>query len=176
MSVSKEDRIQDAANSVFLRYGYKRVTMNEIAEAVGISRPSLYLVFGSKEEVFSALLRRNIGRSIQRIREGMAEQTSSREKLRLAFEIWAVQSFDLMLRSPEAKELYDCGFEFARETMDWGHREFESTLTPHLKETEGLAPETLARLLSSAVRGFKQVAKDAFELRQLIDDVLRLIG
>jgi len=175
MLPSKEERIQDAANRVFLQYGYKRVTMNEIAEAVGISRPALYLSFGSKEEVFRALLERNLGRALGKIREGMERLPSPKEKLRFAFDVWAVQTFDLIRRSPEAKELYDSGFEFARDTMERGYAAFESLLVPQLPPTAGLTPEVLAKILSAAVRGFKQIAHDGNELGALIDDFLKLV-
>jgi AcrR family transcriptional regulator len=45
MSDDKRTRILAAARSVFLRYGFKRVNMNDIADAAGVSRPALYLLF-----------------------------------------------------------------------------------------------------------------------------------
>jgi len=55
MDVAKREKVLTAALDVFLRYGYKRVTMNDIATAAGISRPALYLVFESKEEIFKGV-------------------------------------------------------------------------------------------------------------------------
>ena len=52
MSESKKSKILTAARAVFLRYGYKRISMNDIAEAAGVSRPALYLLFKNKEEIF----------------------------------------------------------------------------------------------------------------------------
>jgi len=49
MDIAKREKVLEAALGVFLRYGYKRVTMNDIAEAARISRPALYLVFDSKD-------------------------------------------------------------------------------------------------------------------------------
>jgi len=57
MNEAKKAKVIEAAQSVFFRYGYRRVTMRDIAEAAGISRPALYLLFCSKEEVFEATLR-----------------------------------------------------------------------------------------------------------------------
>ena len=51
----KRDKVLTAARNTFLRYGFKRVTMNDIAEAAGISRPALYLVFDNKEEIFKGV-------------------------------------------------------------------------------------------------------------------------
>jgi len=55
MDIAKRNKVLAAALDVFLRYGYKRVTMNDIAEAAGISRPALYLVFESKEEIYKSV-------------------------------------------------------------------------------------------------------------------------
>ena len=55
MDIAKRNKVLAAALDVFLRYGYKRVTMNDIAEAASISRPALYLVFESKEEIFKSV-------------------------------------------------------------------------------------------------------------------------
>ncbi len=56
VSDEKRQQILAAALEVFFKYGYKRVSMNEIAETAGISRPGLYLHFSSKEEVFRAAI------------------------------------------------------------------------------------------------------------------------
>ena len=55
MDIAKRDKVLAAARGIFLRYGFKRVTMNDIAEAASISRPALYLVFESKEEIFKSV-------------------------------------------------------------------------------------------------------------------------
>ena len=52
MASDKKSRILAAARDVFIRYGYKRVTMGDIAKAAGMSRPALYLVFQCKPEIF----------------------------------------------------------------------------------------------------------------------------
>ena len=59
MGTEKEQKVLNAAWSVFMKYGYKRVTMGDIAEAAGISRPALYLIYNKKEDVFRAVVRHN---------------------------------------------------------------------------------------------------------------------
>jgi AcrR family transcriptional regulator len=51
----KHDQILSAALGVFGRHGYRRTSMELIAQAAGVSRPSLYQYFGSKQEVFRAM-------------------------------------------------------------------------------------------------------------------------
>lgn len=54
----REQRILDAAAQLIIHYGYDKTSVSEIAEAAGISKGAIYLHFTSKEELFTALLRR----------------------------------------------------------------------------------------------------------------------
>ncbi|HPL67833.1 MAG TPA: TetR/AcrR family transcriptional regulator [Smithellaceae bacterium] len=48
--------ILEAAAKVFLRYGYKKTSMDDLARATGFSRQGLYLHFKTKEELFRAAI------------------------------------------------------------------------------------------------------------------------
>ena len=50
-------RICDAANDLFFEHGFAGVTMEEVAQAVGIRRSTLYLHFRDKEEILAAIAR-----------------------------------------------------------------------------------------------------------------------
>jgi AcrR family transcriptional regulator len=50
-------RIVDAAGGLFLSRGFVRVTADDIAAEVGISKATLYKVFRGKEEILSAFIR-----------------------------------------------------------------------------------------------------------------------
>jgi AcrR family transcriptional regulator len=52
------DQVLDEAMKVFWRKGYDGASIGDLTEAMGIQRPSLYLAFGSKEELFAAALAR----------------------------------------------------------------------------------------------------------------------
>lgn len=56
--VDKDARRRDilsAAALVFAKYGYQRATIDQISEAAGIAKGSIYLTFASKEDLFYAL-------------------------------------------------------------------------------------------------------------------------
>jgi AcrR family transcriptional regulator len=182
MDVAKRDRVLDAALDVFLRYGYKRVTMNDIAEAAGISRPALYLVFESKEEIFKSVHERWVKETLVDIESKISRLRTPEEKLRTAFELWTVQPFERMRASSEAAELLECTFGFAQDSVNQGYRSFEKILLPVLKTLSKfqsaktkVSAEKTAHILSGAVRGFKIVAKDASEIRSLIKELLILL-
>jgi AcrR family transcriptional regulator len=52
----RETAILTAAAQLIIRYGYNKLTMTDIADAVGLSRGLIYLHFKSKDEVLEALI------------------------------------------------------------------------------------------------------------------------
>lgn len=52
---SAREQILDAALGCFTRYGYRRTSMELLANAAGMSRPALYQHFSGKEELFKAM-------------------------------------------------------------------------------------------------------------------------
>ncbi|MDI1480322.1 TetR/AcrR family transcriptional regulator [Polyangium sp. y55x31] len=55
---SRADRILDAAGTLLLRMGYRKVTIEDIAKQADIGKGTVYLHWRSKEQLFQALLRR----------------------------------------------------------------------------------------------------------------------
>ena len=55
--IAKERRILDAALRVFSETGYSGTTMDALAAAAGLTKPTLYQYFDSKEQLFSAMMR-----------------------------------------------------------------------------------------------------------------------
>ena len=52
------ERIQGTALDHFLQFGFSKVTMNEIAEELGMSKKTLYQYFPGKEELLSEVVNR----------------------------------------------------------------------------------------------------------------------
>ncbi|WP_051203706.1 TetR/AcrR family transcriptional regulator [Streptomyces thermolilacinus] len=60
----------DAAVRVFGRRGYRAASMEEIAELAGVSKPLVYLYLHSKEDLFTACLRREAAALMAAVRAG----------------------------------------------------------------------------------------------------------
>ena len=54
-----------AATSAFVKSGYRRTTMNDVAEAADMSRPALYQVFKDKEDVFCSAVSHLINKAVK---------------------------------------------------------------------------------------------------------------
>jgi AcrR family transcriptional regulator len=182
MDSAKKGKVLTAARDIFLRYGFKRATMNDIAEASSISRPALYLVFENKEEIFNSVYEQWVNETLVEIERKISHLKLPEDKLRAAFELWTVRPFEMMRASSEVAELLECTFGFAQDSVNQGNRSFEKILLPVLKSHSKfqstktkVSAEKTAHILSGAVRGFKISAKDAAEIRSLIKELLILL-
>ena len=81
------DEALDSAMEVFWRHGYEGASLSDLTEAMGIARPSLYAVFGNKEELFRKALDRYSQMKSGSACDALNEATSRRavEKLLLGF-------------------------------------------------------------------------------------------
>jgi AcrR family transcriptional regulator len=75
-----EDQALDAAIDVFWRLGYEGASMAELTKAMAINRPSLYAVFGSKEDLFVRALQR-YGSTYHRHLKTLLSQSTAYEVL-----------------------------------------------------------------------------------------------
>jgi AcrR family transcriptional regulator len=55
------ERIVETAERIFLRSGFNRVLMDDLARELGMSKKTVYSHFGSKEELLRAVLERRTG-------------------------------------------------------------------------------------------------------------------
>ena len=51
----RADRILDTARDLLLAWGYRRVTIDELARRAGVGKGTIYLHWRSREEVFHAV-------------------------------------------------------------------------------------------------------------------------
>ncbi|MGW5973075.1 TetR/AcrR family transcriptional regulator [Streptomyces sp. NPDC055186] len=66
----REQQMLDAAVRTFGRRGYTAASMDEIAELAGVSKPLVYLYLNSKEELFTACIRREGAALVEAVRAG----------------------------------------------------------------------------------------------------------
>jgi AcrR family transcriptional regulator len=78
----REQQMLDAAVEMFSVNGYHDTSMDAIAAKAEISKPMLYLYYGSKEELFGACLERELARFIDGVREDINLEQSPKHLLR----------------------------------------------------------------------------------------------
>ena len=78
----REQQMLDAAVQIFSVNGYHETSMDAIAAEAEISKPMLYLYYGSKEELFGACLNRELNRFVDVVRADIDLTQSPKELLR----------------------------------------------------------------------------------------------
>jgi AcrR family transcriptional regulator len=78
----REQQMLDAAVQMFSVNGYHETSMDAIAAEAQISKPMLYLYYGSKEELFGACLDRELTRFIDAVRADIDPDQSPKDLLR----------------------------------------------------------------------------------------------
>lgn len=84
-AAERRDQILDVALGVFATNGYHDTSMNDVAEAAGVTKPVLYHHFDSKRELYRALLDLAGDRLLSSIRDAVAGATTGKEMTSAGF-------------------------------------------------------------------------------------------
>ncbi|MCR8843416.1 TetR/AcrR family transcriptional regulator [Paenibacillus sp. SC116] len=77
----KWNLILDAAYELFGANGFYETKMSEIAERAGIAKGTLYLYFSSKEQLFTAMTKRDFEQFLEQLTNGLQQSESLKERL-----------------------------------------------------------------------------------------------
>jgi AcrR family transcriptional regulator len=162
MSDEIRERILDAANRLFLQYGYKRTTVDDIASAAGIAKGSLYLHFKSKEAVFCAASQRVCRQVLDTISATAAGDLPVEQKIHNLCLDSALYVWDFCHQAPHSPDLFNeilsaaakyalPAYDAARDVIAGVIEEGQSKGV-FCKEHD---PAVTARLLQLAMKGFE---------------------
>jgi AcrR family transcriptional regulator len=88
------DLILDAVDVLLAKFGYKKMTMEDVARQVGIGKGTIYLHFPGKEELILAHIDRIADRLVARLLEIAASSESSDRRLRKMLVLRVLFRFD----------------------------------------------------------------------------------
>jgi AcrR family transcriptional regulator len=143
-SAARRAAILDAATGVFLRYGFKKTSMDDLARAAGLSRQGLYLSFATKEALFKEALLHVLATTRAAARAALArEDLGVEERLLGAFE------------AAHGQALGQAGAEHMSELLETA----AELVGPRVDELEQGLVADVARVLRSA--GVAEAWKDA---------------
>lgn len=143
----KRAKILEGARKVFLAYGYGRTTMDDIARAVEMSRPALYLVFRNKTAIYRALGAELLAASIRDARAALAGDAPFPERLMQALERAIFQMMAMIENSPHGEEILDMKNSLAADLV----AEWRQALGDRI--AEAIAAEADACSIDLAARG-----------------------
>jgi len=153
----------------FLDHGYQYLTMSALADAIDVTRRTVYNYFGSKEEAFRFLIEEANAHAVS---AGLAAGRASLEQGADLVEIFATvldirygDNRRRLAKSPHAVEINDQAFRRCRDLMIASAISFQAELASFITELKShrtlrLRPDvdadTLAQLLADGARGTNQ--------------------
>jgi AcrR family transcriptional regulator len=88
-AIIKEEEIQEqllqAAKQLFQLHGFRRVTIDDIAKAIGKARSSLYYYYKTKEEILDAVIAAEIRELMTTIAAAVSQVQTAEEKIKAFF-------------------------------------------------------------------------------------------
>jgi TetR/AcrR family transcriptional repressor of nem operon len=175
----------DRAMDVFWTKGYEATSLDDLCEATGLSRSSLYATFGSKR----TLLLQTVDRYVEQRTPNIAAMLARPLPIRDAIAALLDQFIDQIVSGPGRRGCFlgNCAAELprhdraalarVRQGLARTEAVFREALT-RARERGELAPSTdvdaLARFLTSAFQGLRLVGK-ANPDREALEDIAKTI-
>jgi AcrR family transcriptional regulator len=97
---ARREQILDVSVQVFARNGFHSTSMNDVAEAAGVTKPVLYQHFDSKQDLYLALLDEAGNRLRMAVSKAVASAANGKEQTELGFRAyfrWVADDHDAFL-------------------------------------------------------------------------------
>ncbi|MDH4441233.1 MAG: helix-turn-helix domain containing protein [Rhizobium sp.] len=175
--------ILQAAYSTFVSYGFKRTTMDDIARAVGLSRPALYIHFRNKPDIFRGLMLAMMEETRVRVASCLGQDLPLAQRVELALHEGIVLPHRQILETAHGAELFDTSHEFAADLFLAWMKAVEVEIALALQRAadayiitipSGLSAEIIASLLIDAIQGMKSRRQTIEEVAEAIPHLLAL--
>lgn len=179
---TRTDEIAEAATDVFLRYGFRKTSMDDLATAAGLSRQGLYLHFKTKEALFHAALRRMVARVETAAREVLdRDDVTLPDRLLETFE--AVHGDAVAVRSDRTAELLDTATTLGKSLLQETEQNIIRGVAAVLSSAgvdavwrkSGIAAEDLAHHLYAASTGIRLIAATPADYRTHMRIAIKIV-
>ena len=158
--------------------------MNDIAEAAGISRPALYLMFENKENLFQGLASYRLELAIDKAIEILATDGTASKRFINALLMFEEIFYEPIADSPHGAELMDISQSLASELMMKDIGRLHAALAKTLSDADAsgelsfancpLKPRPLVELLFTALNGVKKKAESTADFRKMVQQVTEI--
>ncbi|KAB8052535.1 TetR family transcriptional regulator [Janthinobacterium rivuli] len=182
----KTQRILDAALPVFCRYGYRKTSMLDIAQAADMSRAALYLHFKNKEDVFRAGSIRAHAAVMAQVAAALAQSGPVFPRIETALLAFQQGLMAEISSSAHGQELFDANMALAADITLNARATLVAKLAGALEQAEAAGDIALRRvdanaaqvaaLLVASMDGIKHTQGGGEALRQGIALHMRVLG
>lgn len=179
----KKLAIMEAGYRSFAAYGYRRVSMAEIAKAAGMSRAALYLHFSNKEDIFRSLVVHFFAQAVSDLQAALTGDGSLEQQIEGGFNAICGEAFKAMMTSPHGPELIDSKNSVGAAEARAGDARLAAVWAAWLRREADAGrvlldgPEAeVAQVLMAALHGLKEEARDWADLQAGMGRLARLMA
>jgi AcrR family transcriptional regulator len=87
LSEDTKRAILAGAKRLFIRFGKRKTSVDEIARAAGVGKGTVYFHFKGKEEIWDTIVAEEVANGIRRIGEALEKADTARDKLRTYIQV-----------------------------------------------------------------------------------------
>ena len=146
----RRQQLLEVAGGLFAEHGFHGLSMEQLADAAGVSKPVLYQHFPSKRELYLALMQDAIAEMESQIRKALEGTRDNRARVEGA--IAAYFDFVEDRRSRLIFGAYEAADPDARDAVEEANRRTAEAVGQLIAEDAGL-DRAAAGLLATALRG-----------------------
>ena len=174
----RRELVLESALLTFARFGYRKTSMESVAQAAHISRPGLYFLFSSKEELFRAAVTQALDADMLAI-DGILNDDAHPLPVRIleAFDRWAGRYIGPMTR--DIATVIEDNPELLGPIAESAPQRFAELLTSALSakttDTRPSRASAVAQTLISASIGIKHQVEDRTTYRQRLQVAIDLL-
>lgn len=173
LRLARRDRILDAAETCFVRNGFRGTRMEGVAAASGMSKVTVYGYFKDKHALFEAVASRVAERLRDAIQAELAVSGNMRDIIAAALIRKHSIVWDLVRRSKFANELFAAKNEYATQLFNTLDTEIEKKIENQIKAGHVKGAANLSKVLFASANG---IANKAVSREQMAKDIEFLVS
>ena len=179
---ARRRKLLDAAIGVFLRFGFRKTSMDEVARAADVSRQGLYLHFATKEDLFRAAVAQVLESMLQAAGNHLGDGALSVEKRLVgAFDEWTGRFIGIL--GSGATDLGEASESLVGPLGTQHEKQFVEAVAKAMRtaglvaayKSTGLTAKQLADTLNATARGLKHGCASRAEFVERMTHAVRAL-
>jgi AcrR family transcriptional regulator len=106
-SALRREAIIEAAWACFLQHGYAKTSLGDVARQAGVSRPSIYVQFASKKDLFRSVVESRMDADFAAAKRVLQSGLPPRQMLLRVISVWLLEPLARVMGSARGEELFE---------------------------------------------------------------------
>lgn len=179
----KQQAILEAAWHAFATYGFRKTSMDDIAQRAGMSRPALYQHYKNKNDIFRSLAQHYYDAAARDVSDALNGEGELHSRIEAAFAAQGGKVAEAMLTSAHGRELLETGGVAAADIVERGEARLTLVYAQWLADQAARRAIRLsgqstdvAATLTAALKGIKSAAPDYATYRKQVAELARIVA